>query len=206
MVFIILKPLPPMGLMVYLPKLGTLSALKEPRNEPLVLRIDASRHFYLNQQPVPFGDLPKRLRAALSLRSDWTVFLDADPEVVAGDVIQTTGVIQQATGAKVVLVTPSMKKEDPRLYGGQPCKVVPLDTNYLKPWPTISRFNVSKYAPPLVSYEINERGEVQNVELERRSGIAAIDDWVVHSVQKWRFKPTHCGTIITQTSLVIHFQ
>lgn len=191
---VILSPLTPNGLKVYVPKHGTYArAEDELWNEPLVLRIDAQRRLYLNRQPVPRADLEKRLRGALSIRADWTVFLEGDPSLPVGDLIALVDEIEGAFKAKVVLVTPSMAKENPTLSAPPFCVAVPLQAGTLE---LPGRWRRTRYGEGYyhVSFTLNERGEASNAKLGGSSGIPGIDEWIVRSVEKWKYQPMpNCG-------------
>jgi TonB family protein len=200
-------PLTPRGLMVYVPKPGTYLLADEPWNQPLVVRVDALGNLYLNRHPVLFADLGARLEKALSLRADWAVFVDADPDVNAGAVIAVVDLVHGIGGTKVLLVTPSMKKEKPQLAAIRPCGAQPLQTGMLKPMPKWNQ-DASKVLShyPIVSFTVGERGEVSNIKLRRSSGIREIDEWVVDSMRKWRYKPTPgCDEIESKVEFSIHF-
>src|SRR5208282_1900765 len=86
MIFSIITPLAPRGLMIHVPQPGTLARADEPWNKPLVVRVDAWGHCYLNRQFVPISELGLRLELALSIRGDRTIFIDGDQNTDAGDV------------------------------------------------------------------------------------------------------------------------
>lgn len=187
--FVILTPLAPVGLWVCLPRIGTRSPSRDPGNAPLVLRIDASGHTYLNREPVPVADVYKHLRSQWSLRGDRTVYLDADPEVGAGTVIAAVDEIQGATRANVVLVTPSMKKEAPWLDWTSPCERKGLYSGLLKPAP-IWNDRMAYWSPhsTLIQFDIDERGDVSQVEVAKRSTRPARDAALVTWVKKLKFR------------------
>ncbi len=189
-IFVILTaPWPPVGLWVRIPRIGTLSPSRDPLNAPLMVRIDASGHMYLNREPMPVADVYTRLRAQWSIRGDRTVHLNADPEVSAGAVIEAVDEIQQATRADVVLVTPSMKEEDPWLAGNSPCERKELYSGVLKP---ASIWNDRMaYASPyttLIQFDIDERGDVSQVEVAKRSARPTRDDALARWVKKLKFR------------------
>jgi biopolymer transport protein TolR len=187
--FVIITPLAPMGLWVRIPRIGTLSPSRDPLNAPLMVRIDASGHMYLNREPVPAADVYTRLRAQWSLRGDRTVYLDADSEVGAGAVIVAVGEIQQATRANVVLVTPSIKKEDSWLDWTSPCERKELYSGLLKPAP-IWNDRMAYWSPysTLIQFDIDERGDVSQVEIAKPSTRTARDTALVRWVKKLKFQ------------------
>jgi biopolymer transport protein TolR len=203
MIFVIITPITPMGLMVHVPKPGALVRADEPWNEPLVVRIDAQGNRYLNRQPVQFGaDLGERLEKALSLKADWTVFVDGDPDVNVGDVIATLDLIHEIGGTKVVLVTPSMVKENPVLSKPPFCLAAPLqEFEIVLPL----RWRDHSYNFLDVSFVVSEAGEVSKVKVQRSSGDPKINDWVVRSVRKWKYTPMPgCGEKVMEDYVPVY--
>jgi TonB family protein len=194
--FWILQPLTPQGLLVYVPKQGTLPASDGLRGEPVVLRITTSRNLYLNHSLMNRRDVARRLREALGRGPGWTVYLDGAPDIPFADIAIMTDEIQRELAAKVVLVTPSVKKEDPRLDGSTPCEHSELYKTLLKP----SREWADGYAywspsSTYISFSIDERGEVSSVKVWKQSANSRRDAALVRQIQKWRFKPLPgCGT------------
>lgn len=189
--------LTPTGLKIHIPKLGTLAGSKEPWNEPVVVRISAFNIWYLNRTPVAHGELEKRLRDLLLLRGDKTVYLDGDESIQYQWAVEAISEIQKAWKGKVVLVTPSMKKEDPGLDEQSPCEPVPLHTKMLESLRTASTEPYPHYywGSALVSFRIDERGVVSHVQALKIWGEPEYGAWVTHSIAKWRFKPLPgCGT------------
>jgi biopolymer transport protein ExbD len=191
-IFMTITPLTPRGLKVYVPKPGTYAHAYEPWNEPLVVRIDAHHHLYLNRRPMSFAELGPHLELALTARGDRTVFVDAAPNAEVGAVIMATDLILGVGGTKVLLVTPSMKKEMPAFGVMPPCEIEALQEPELRlPAKWRGRWF---YDFPLVSFDVSERGDVSNITIEKKGDIPGLDDWVVRSVRKWRFTPTPgCG-------------
>jgi biopolymer transport protein TolR len=187
--FVIITPLTPMGLWVRIPRIGTLSPSRDPLTAPLVVRIDASGHMYLNREPVPAADFFTRLREQWSLRGDRAVYLDAAPEVDDGEVIVAVDEIQQAIRTNVVPVTPSMKKEDPWLDWTSPCERKELYSGVLKPAP-IWNDRMAYWSPysTLIHFDIDERGDVSQVEVAKRSTRSAHDAALARWVKKLKFQ------------------
>ena len=120
MIFSILTPRTPRGLMVHLPRPETFARADEPWNEPLVVRVDAEGNLYLNRQPLPPSALERRLQETLKLRADWRVFVDGDPNAAVGAVVWVVDTLHGRGIRKVLLVTPSMKKEKPASFEPPP--------------------------------------------------------------------------------------
>ncbi|HTS71064.1 MAG TPA: biopolymer transporter ExbD [Terriglobia bacterium] len=188
--FVIITPLTPMGLWVRIPRIGTLSPSRDLLNAPLMVRIDASGHTYLNREPVPVADVYTRLRAQWSRYGYRTVYLDADPDVGAGTVIEAVDEIQGATRANIVLVTPSMKKENPWLDWTSPCERKELYSGLLKPAP-IWNDRMAYWSPhsTLIDFDIDARGDVSQVEVAKPSKRPARDAALVRWVKKQKFQP-----------------
>jgi TonB family protein len=57
----------------------------------------------------------------------------------------------------------------------------------------------------MVTYQIEEDGTVTNAALIRSSGVADIDNAVVHAIGHWKYKPRPkgCGLIETEMSATI---
>jgi len=178
-----------MGLWVRFPRIGTLSPSRDPLNAPLMVRIDASDNMYLDREPVPVADVCTRLRARWSRYGYRTVYLDADPEVMVGAVIEAVDEIQQATRADVVLVTPGMKKEDPWLDWTSPCERKELYSGVLKPAPIWNdpMANWSPYSTR-IQFDIDERGDVSQVEIAKPSTRPARDAALARWVKKLKFQ------------------
>jgi biopolymer transport protein ExbD len=189
---ILITPPTPKGLKVYIPKPGTYLLADEPWNNPPVVRVDALGNLYLNRQPVRLADLGERLEKALSLWADWTVFVDADPDVNVGDVIATVDLIHAIGGTKVLLVTPSMKKEKPELAMMPPCERMaphPPELRLPLKWRE-HRF----YEYPVVSFVVDESGEVSNIKIKRKGDLPEFTEWLVRSARKLKYPPAPgCG-------------
>jgi biopolymer transport protein ExbD len=191
-IYSILTPLTPRGLMVYVPKPGTYARADEPWNKPLVVRIDALGNLYLNREPVRLADLGELLEKTLSLRADWTVFVDEDPDAVVGDVIAVVDVIHGIGGTKAFLVTPSMKKEKPELAIIPPCeKKAPHPPELMLPpkWR-----GIGYYEYPFVTFVVDESGEVSNVKIQRKGDYPEFAEWLARSARKLKYPPAPgCG-------------
>lgn len=59
---------------------------------------------------------------------------------------------------------------------------------------------------PIVSFEVDEQGKIQNVTIKRRSGSAAADDLALNFVRHWKYKPRPgCGTLESHALVTIDF-
>jgi biopolymer transport protein TolR len=203
LVFLLLPPppLPPQGLKVFVPKPGAYARSDEPWNKPLVVRIDARGHIYLNRQPVPPAKLEKRLQEALGRGGDWTVFVDGCQDRPYEEIARVVDVIQGAFKTKVILVTPGMVEENATLSRPPFCIPGPLEGEK----PEVPSQLPARYKSEIRSYPygflygrllfvVNELGEVSKVRISQSSGFPAIDAWVIRSAQKWRYRPmAGCG-------------
>jgi TonB family protein len=59
---------------------------------------------------------------------------------------------------------------------------------------------------PIVTFEVDQTGTVQNVKIKRSSGSAAADKIAIDEVRHWKYESMQgCGTIQTQAAVVIDF-
>jgi TonB family protein len=137
---------------------------------------------------VPRAELEKRLRERLNRIADRWVFVDADPSLDTENVIEAVDVIGRAGEVMVVLVAPSMKRGSSMWAGIPPCEAQALQEPVLRmPTGWTTRWG---YQNPTVSFVLNERGEVSSVKIRKGSGDFQIDEWVLRSVQEWKYTPT----------------
>jgi biopolymer transport protein ExbD len=73
--------------------------------KPLLLRIDAQKHWVFDGKPVSAEEFPAALRQALSRRPDWFVCLDADRGLDFGAPVRAMDIIQ-GLSAKIIIATP----------------------------------------------------------------------------------------------------
>lgn len=198
-----ITPRPPRGLMVHVPQPGTYARADEPWNEPLVVRVDAGGNLYLNRQPIPPSALEGRLRETLQLRADCRVYVDGDPNAAVGNVISVVDTLQGMSLRKVLLVTPSMKKEKPTSFVTPPCEIGIIQETELPFPPQRDRYGAYR---PLVSFVVSEHGDASNTKILESSGDAEIDKWAVNSVLKWKYtsKPG-CGSRVLEKQLSAYY-
>jgi biopolymer transport protein TolR len=79
----------------------------------LVLGIDAELNFYLNENEVPWDELPTKLRAIAEANPDQPVFVKADGEVPYREVARLLGAAKQAGMPRVGLVFEPGSPEEP---------------------------------------------------------------------------------------------
>jgi len=96
--------LPSKGLSVDLVRPG-LPAQATPWPEAIRLRIDVHNRWYLNDALTSGSALPNALKAALSRRAQWVVYIEADPDVPYGGPVAAMEIVR-AAHARVILLTP----------------------------------------------------------------------------------------------------
>ncbi len=114
-VFLILTPLPSMGLYVHLLKPGPLAVKDDLLSEPVVVQvIDAgpgvAPNVYVNSKPTSWDKLSGALKDELKLRPRWVVYVEANNYVPWADAVYAMD-IAKGLHAKVVLLT---SKPSPR--------------------------------------------------------------------------------------------
>jgi biopolymer transport protein ExbD len=77
--------------------------------EPLILRIDKQNRWFLDGKAVSPETFSAALKKELSRRSDWFVYLDANPELPFGVPAAAMDMIQELN-AKIIFVTPSTER------------------------------------------------------------------------------------------------
>src|SRR5712664_1530650 len=79
---------------------------------PLTVRVSSGKRLELGKEQVGPGELLFRLEQIYSLRAEHTLFIDADPDVDAGQVIAVLDLISQsAQDIHVKLITPRNRKD-----------------------------------------------------------------------------------------------
>ena len=96
----------PRGIWILTPSWTLSAARYYPARTPLVLRIDNEGRWYLNERPTVPELLKATLRAEFSRRSDWVVYLDADPDIEVQAAASAMDIIQGAHG-RVVIAAPA---------------------------------------------------------------------------------------------------
>jgi biopolymer transport protein ExbD len=109
LMMMLVSPLTPKGLWVHLLKPGAVPTAGDAWTEPIMVRVEAAGqgqppNLYVNSKPVAWQDLDRVLKQQLSLRREWTVYVNGDDTVGWSNV---ANVIDAARGyhAKVYLVT-----------------------------------------------------------------------------------------------------
>ena len=94
-IFMVITPLTPQGLDVRVPR-EAVSPDEGERDDSLVLSVDREGRLRLNQESLEASMLAPRLREIFSTRSDRTMFVKADSELLFNDIAQ---LIDESTGA-----------------------------------------------------------------------------------------------------------
>jgi biopolymer transport protein TolR len=109
LIFMLTAPMMYRGIDVNLPKSSSRPTAIEER---LVLTITKDRLLYLNEKALPLATLEPRLRDLLRDRTDKTVFVKADKDLVYGYIIETMDRIRRAGVERVGMVTePAPRRE-----------------------------------------------------------------------------------------------
>jgi len=107
-VFMLTAPFIQGGVDVDLP---STHAVRQVAQEGLVISLDKNRRVYLDDDPVPFGQLAEILKAQIASGADQTIYLRSDQEVPYGFVVQVMGEIKSAGVQTLSLVVQPEGKE-----------------------------------------------------------------------------------------------
>jgi biopolymer transport protein ExbD len=83
---------------------------KSPWPDTLGIYVRSPANFLVNGEEVPRDELRSKLMEQLGKRIVWTVYVEADIDTNFGDTVQAIDVIHSC-GAKVIWITPKMRKE-----------------------------------------------------------------------------------------------
>lgn len=108
-IFMVTAPMMVQGVNVSLPEAS--AKLLPAQAENLVITIDKSGGIHINDYPVEFGFLQKKLLKILEGRKDREVFLRADKEIAYGLVVQVMSEIKGAGVEKIGMVTEPLSTE-----------------------------------------------------------------------------------------------
>ena len=93
-----------MGIAVHALPATTYRSAFDDWTQPIVIRVDAKRRYYLNSRLIAIENIPAALTGMFSTRANWTVYVDGDPDATYGDVVQAADAVRTAHG-RVVLLT-----------------------------------------------------------------------------------------------------
>jgi len=103
-IFMVISPLTPKGLQTNVPQPSP-QMPERPRNETLVLTLSQSGGIRLNHEEIDFGSLGSRLQDVLRTRSDRTLFVQADDDVLYNDVAHLIDTARGAGADRIGLMT-----------------------------------------------------------------------------------------------------
>jgi biopolymer transport protein ExbD len=76
----------------------------------LLVYVDHSGKLYFNSTPITAEELPTALEAELAPRADHSVYVEGDPDVNYGNVVQAMNLVRGA-GGEVIMMTPKFRAE-----------------------------------------------------------------------------------------------
>lgn len=103
-IFMVTAPLLHQGMEVKLPK-SVAQNLPTTPEDPLVLSITRGQSYYLNETPIPKGQLRERLKLILKNRKDKAVYLKADRNLPYGVVVETMDTLNRIGVESLGMVT-----------------------------------------------------------------------------------------------------
>lgn len=60
---------------------------------------------------------------------------------------------------------------------------------------------------PVISFDVNETGQLLNIRVVRSSGVADLDSWVQAQVKRWKYKPSPgCGVRHAEVVITVDFR
>jgi biopolymer transport protein ExbD len=108
--FMIFGPVPSKGLFVTWKNRDAVVWEKSPWPDAPEVYVRAPARFFVNGQEVSQSDLRAKLVEQLSRRAEWTVYLEAEPDVAFMEAAHAMDTIQ-ACGAELVWITPKMRED-----------------------------------------------------------------------------------------------
>jgi biopolymer transport protein TolR len=111
-IFMVTAPLLHQGVEVKLPKSVSQNLPTRPE-DPLILSITRTQLYYLNETPIPRGQLRDRLRVLLRNRRDKAIYLKADRNLPYGVVVETMDTLNRIGVESLGMVT-ELKSETGR--------------------------------------------------------------------------------------------
>lgn len=110
-IFMVAAPLLTTGVPLQLPETSA-DALPTPEEAPLTVQIDAQGVVYIQDEPIPPGNLTARLTAIAQERGEDQVYLRADASLDYGRVMSVMGALKEGGFRSVALVTDPPPAED----------------------------------------------------------------------------------------------
>ena len=106
----VFSPLPSKGLYVSWRNHDAVVWETSPWSDTIEVYVGTPARFFINGEEVKRSELGSKLTEKLGRRAEWTVYFEADPDTLFMDDAYALDTIQ-ACGAKVIWVTPKMRKE-----------------------------------------------------------------------------------------------
>jgi biopolymer transport protein TolR len=103
-IFMVISPLTPQGLEANVPQ-PTPRSVEPEREDTLILSLSHNGDIRLNQEKIKFASVLSRLQEVLRTRSDRTLFVQADDEVLYDDVAQLIDMARGAGADRIGLMT-----------------------------------------------------------------------------------------------------
>jgi biopolymer transport protein TolR len=103
-IFMVITPLTPKGLEANVPMPSPQSSQARPE-DTLILTLSNTGRIRLNQEDVEYASVPSRLQEVLRTRSDRTLFVQADNDVLYDHVAQLIDVARGAGANRIGLMT-----------------------------------------------------------------------------------------------------
>ena len=105
-IFMVITPLTPQGLAVSVPQDAPPREESPVKNEDkLVLSLDREGKIRLNQEPLEVSSLSPRLKEIFSTRSDRTIYVQADRDLLFNDIAWLIDIVRGAGATRVGLIT-----------------------------------------------------------------------------------------------------
>ena len=116
-----------------------------------------------------------------------------------------TGLRELPSTPESAILSPTTSRET---LSGPECKPVAIESALPRWSDGIQLRGNEKYEnSPLVSFKVDEAGNVFDVKLARSSGVSGVDTKLLEAVRKWRYKPRPgCGVVESEISVTIHFR
>jgi biopolymer transport protein TolR len=107
------------GIAVNLPKTSSDTLPNDPKDEPLIISIDAHKNLFLQEQEMTFEAIEEKLHHLTKQNPDLRIYLKGDAAVSYGEVLKVMGALHKTGLTKVGLLTqqadtPASKKETMR--------------------------------------------------------------------------------------------
>jgi biopolymer transport protein ExbD len=98
------------GIPARLLRADVIQATMDQPTTGLLVYVDQNERLYLNSKPIAPKELRRALEKEFALRADWSVYVEADPDVAYRTVVQAMDLVRSAHG-KVIILTPRTRAE-----------------------------------------------------------------------------------------------